>query len=32
MRGAAFHTRVAQLRTSGVRIPASAADYRPVPL
>ncbi|MEV5438961.1 PfaD family polyunsaturated fatty acid/polyketide biosynthesis protein [Streptomyces sp. NPDC052682] len=32
MRGAAFHTRLAQLRVSGVRIPPSAADYRPVPL
>lgn len=32
MRGAAFHTRVAQLRTAGVHIPAGAADYRPVPL
>ncbi|WP_329267213.1 PfaD family polyunsaturated fatty acid/polyketide biosynthesis protein [Streptomyces sp. NBC_01451] len=32
MRGAAFHTRLAHLRVSGVRIPASAADYRPVPL
>ncbi|KMS68667.1 2-nitropropane dioxygenase [Streptomyces viridochromogenes] len=32
MRGAAFHTRLAQLRLAGVRIPASAADYRPVPL
>ncbi|PBC79260.1 PfaD family protein [Streptomyces sp. TLI_235] len=32
MRGAAFHTRIAQLRTAGVHIPAAAADYRPVPL
>lgn len=32
MRGAAFHTRLAQLRTAGVTIPATAADYRPVPL
>ena len=32
MRGAAFHTRVAQLATAGVTLPASAADYRPVPL
>lgn len=32
MRGAAFHTRVAQLATAGVTVPASAADYRPVPL
>lgn len=32
MRGAAFHTRLAQLRVSGVRFPASASDYRPVPL
>ncbi|MCF3129268.1 PfaD family polyunsaturated fatty acid/polyketide biosynthesis protein [Streptomyces olivochromogenes] len=32
MRGAAFHTRLAQLRVAGVRFPASAADYRPVPL
>ncbi|MER6129381.1 PfaD family polyunsaturated fatty acid/polyketide biosynthesis protein [Streptomyces sp. NPDC001795] len=32
MRGAAFHTRLAHLRVAGVRIPASAADYRPVPL
>ncbi|WP_217544721.1 PfaD family polyunsaturated fatty acid/polyketide biosynthesis protein [Streptomyces sp. GbtcB6] len=32
MRGAAFHTRLAQLRVAGVRIPPSAADYRPVPL
>lgn len=32
MRGAAFHTRTAQLRTGGVRIPAAAADYRPAPL
>ncbi|MFG3294102.1 PfaD family polyunsaturated fatty acid/polyketide biosynthesis protein [Streptomyces sp. NPDC048179] len=32
MRGAAFHTRLAQLRVAGVRIPSSAADYRPVPL
>ncbi|MGW4317561.1 PfaD family polyunsaturated fatty acid/polyketide biosynthesis protein [Streptomyces sp. NPDC004684] len=32
MRGAAFHTRLAQLRLAGVHIPAGAADYRPVPL
>ncbi|WP_229698632.1 PfaD family polyunsaturated fatty acid/polyketide biosynthesis protein [Wenjunlia tyrosinilytica] len=32
MRGAAFHTRLAQLRTAGVQLPVSAADYRPVPL
>ncbi|MGC3002646.1 PfaD family polyunsaturated fatty acid/polyketide biosynthesis protein [Streptomyces sp. G35A] len=32
MRGAAFHTRLAQLRTAGVHIPPTAADYRPVPL
>ncbi|MER5211794.1 PfaD family polyunsaturated fatty acid/polyketide biosynthesis protein [Streptomyces sp. NPDC002838] len=32
MRGAAFHTRIAQLATAGVTIPAYAADYRPVPL
>ncbi|MFD7169992.1 PfaD family polyunsaturated fatty acid/polyketide biosynthesis protein [Streptomyces violascens] len=32
MRGAAFHTRLARLRTSGVHLPASAAHYRPVPL
>ncbi|MFG2846482.1 PfaD family polyunsaturated fatty acid/polyketide biosynthesis protein [Kitasatospora sp. NPDC048296] len=32
MRGAAFHTRLAQLRNAGVHIPAPAADYRPVPL
>ncbi|WP_405012843.1 PfaD family polyunsaturated fatty acid/polyketide biosynthesis protein [Kitasatospora sp. NBC_01539] len=32
MRGAAFHTRLAQLRTAGVHVPAAAADYRPVPL
>jgi hypothetical protein len=32
MRGAAFHTRLANLRTAGVSIPPSAADYRPVPL
>ncbi len=32
MRGAAFHTRLAQLRTAGVHIPSTAADYRPVPL
>lgn len=32
MRGAAFQTRLAQLRLAGVRVPASAADYRPVPL
>ncbi|PYC77999.1 2-nitropropane dioxygenase [Streptomyces tateyamensis] len=31
MRGAAFHTRLAALRTAGVQIPASAGDYRPVP-
>ncbi|MFI6344269.1 PfaD family polyunsaturated fatty acid/polyketide biosynthesis protein [Streptomyces sp. NPDC050560] len=32
MRGAAFHTRLAQLRTLGVQVPSTAADYRPVPL
>lgn len=32
MRGAAFHTRLAQLRSAGVHIPTTAADYRPVPL
>ncbi|WP_051970228.1 PfaD family polyunsaturated fatty acid/polyketide biosynthesis protein [Kitasatospora azatica] len=32
MRGAAFHTRLAALRTAGVHIPAAAGDYRPVPL
>src|SRR5262249_44222609 len=32
MRGAAFHTRVSQLRVSGVQIPAAAADYVPAPL
>jgi hypothetical protein len=32
MRGAAFHTRVAQLATAGVSVPSSAADYQPVPL
>ncbi|MER8183901.1 PfaD family polyunsaturated fatty acid/polyketide biosynthesis protein [Kitasatospora sp. NPDC094015] len=32
MRGAAFHTRVAALRTAGVQLPAAVADYRPVPL
>jgi PfaD family protein len=32
MRGAAFHTRVMQLRLAGVQIPAAAADYRPAPL
>jgi trans-AT polyketide synthase/acyltransferase/oxidoreductase domain-containing protein len=32
MRGAAFHTRVAQLRSAGVNFPPTAADYRPVPL
>ncbi|WNO74840.1 PfaD family polyunsaturated fatty acid/polyketide biosynthesis protein [Streptomyces sp. AM8-1-1] len=32
MLGAAFHTRLAQLRSSGVHIPATAGDYRPVPL
>ncbi|WP_033821319.1 PfaD family polyunsaturated fatty acid/polyketide biosynthesis protein, partial [Kitasatospora sp. MBT63] len=32
MRGAAFHTRVAALRTAGVHLPAAVADYRPVPL
>ncbi|MFJ7263859.1 PfaD family polyunsaturated fatty acid/polyketide biosynthesis protein [Streptomyces globosus] len=32
MRGAAFHTRLNQLRNAGVHVPASAADYRPVPL
>lgn len=32
MRGAAFHTRVAQLASAGVNLPSSAADYLPVPL
>jgi trans-AT polyketide synthase/acyltransferase/oxidoreductase domain-containing protein len=32
MRGAAFHTRLAQLRSAGVQIPAGAADYVPAPL
>ncbi|WP_405918978.1 PfaD family polyunsaturated fatty acid/polyketide biosynthesis protein [Streptomyces longwoodensis] len=32
MRGAAFQTRLAQLRVAGVRFPASVSDYRPVPL
>lgn len=32
MRGAAFHTRIAQLATAGVTLPTSVADYRPVPL
>lgn len=32
MRGAAFHTRIAQLATAGVTLPSAAADYRPVPL
>ncbi|MCX5063059.1 MULTISPECIES: PfaD family polyunsaturated fatty acid/polyketide biosynthesis protein [unclassified Streptomyces] len=32
MRGAAFHTRLAQLATAGVTIPSAAADYQPVPL
>ncbi|MGW7528424.1 PfaD family polyunsaturated fatty acid/polyketide biosynthesis protein [Streptomyces sp. NPDC054783] len=32
MRGAAFHTRLAQLRLAGVHVPAGAADYRPIPL
>ncbi|MEU6483289.1 PfaD family polyunsaturated fatty acid/polyketide biosynthesis protein [Streptomyces sp. NPDC046887] len=32
MLGAAFHTRLAQLRSAGVRIPAGVGDYRPVPL
>jgi trans-AT polyketide synthase, acyltransferase and oxidoreductase domains len=32
MRGAAFHTRLTQLRLAGVQIPAAACDYRPVPL
>jgi trans-AT polyketide synthase, acyltransferase and oxidoreductase domains len=32
MRGAAFHTRIAQLRNAGVQLPVTAADYRPVPL
>ncbi|EDY45344.1 PfaD family polyunsaturated fatty acid/polyketide biosynthesis protein [Streptomyces sp. SPB074] len=31
MRGAAFHTRLAQLRLAGVRVPAGAAEYLPVP-
>ncbi|MFF3909744.1 PfaD family polyunsaturated fatty acid/polyketide biosynthesis protein [Streptomyces sp. NPDC001848] len=32
MRGAAFHTRLAQLRLAGVHFPAGVSDYRPVPL
>ncbi|TQK44216.1 PfaD family protein [Streptomyces sp. SLBN-118] len=32
MLGAAFHTRLAQLRSAGVHIPSTAGDYRPVPL
>ncbi|MFI1399292.1 PfaD family polyunsaturated fatty acid/polyketide biosynthesis protein [Streptomyces sp. NPDC020681] len=32
MLGAAFHTRLTQLRSAGVQIPATAGDYRPVPL
>jgi PfaD family protein len=32
IRGAAFHTRLAQLRVAGVQIPAAAADYVPAPL
>ncbi|MFI7068349.1 PfaD family polyunsaturated fatty acid/polyketide biosynthesis protein [Kribbella sp. NPDC050124] len=32
MRGAAYQTRVAQLRASGLGLPALAATYRPVPL
>lgn len=32
MRGAAFHTRLAQLQVSGVQIPMAAANYVPVPL
>ncbi|MFD3515744.1 PfaD family polyunsaturated fatty acid/polyketide biosynthesis protein [Streptomyces sp. NPDC058657] len=32
MRGAAFRTRIARLHTAGVRLPASTAHYRPVPL
>lgn len=32
MTGAAFHTRLAELTTAGVRVPAAAGDYRPVPL
>ncbi len=32
MLGAAFHTRLAQLRVAGVQIPAAAADYVPAPL
>jgi hypothetical protein len=32
MLGAAFHTRLAQLRSTGVHIPSTAGDYRPVPL
>ncbi|GAA0899180.1 MULTISPECIES: PfaD family polyunsaturated fatty acid/polyketide biosynthesis protein [Streptomyces violaceusniger group] len=32
MRGAAFHTRLARLRTAGAHIPAAAAHYLPVPL
>jgi PfaD family protein len=32
LQGAAFHTRLAQLRVAGVAIPSSSADYRPVPL
>jgi PfaD family protein len=32
MRGAAFSTRVHQLRLAGVRLPAACADYRPAPI
>ncbi|MFC9947404.1 PfaD family polyunsaturated fatty acid/polyketide biosynthesis protein [Streptomyces pratensis] len=32
MRGAAFHTRTAQLRTAGLTLPSAAAEYVPVPL
>jgi PfaD family protein len=32
LRGAAFATRVHQLALSGVRLPSSCAEYRPVPL
>lgn len=32
MAGAAFHTRLTDLALAGARIPAAAADYRPVPL
>ncbi|MEU1042915.1 PfaD family polyunsaturated fatty acid/polyketide biosynthesis protein [Streptomyces sp. NPDC005551] len=32
MRGAAFHTRTAHLRTAGLTLPSAAAEYVPVPL